>query len=99
MAIEIQQNKRHNPIFGIIVAVVIIGVGFWFVKNFLRPSDLFQAPQPADVLPSPISQQLAKASLNINGILTDPVFQTLSAHITWPLPTSELGRSNPFQPF
>ncbi|MGC8651127.1 MAG: hypothetical protein ACP5RX_00635 [Minisyncoccia bacterium] len=99
MAIEVQQEKKSNPILWIIIILVILAIGFWIVKNFFQPSDLFQKPKTEDVLPSPISSEVINAKLNINGVISNPIFQTLSSHITWPLPSSALGRLNPFQPF
>jgi len=99
MAIDVQQEKKGNPLIWIIIIIVVLVIGFWFVKNFLRPEEILQKPKIEDVLPSSASQQLIKANLNIDSILSNQIFQTLTPHITWPLVSSALGRQNPFQPF
>jgi len=99
MAIEVQQEKKGNPLIWIIIIAVVLAIGVWFVKNFLRPEEILQKPKIEDVLPSSASQQLIKANLNIDSILSNQIFQTLAPHITWPLASSTLGRQNPFQPF
>jgi len=99
MAIEIKQEKKGNPLIWIIIIVVVLAIGVWFVNNFLRPEEILQKPKIEDVLPSSASQQLIKANLNIDSILSNPIFQTLAPHITWPLASPALGRQNPFQPF
>jgi cytoskeletal protein RodZ len=99
MAIDVQQEKKGNPLIWIIIIIVVLVIGFWFVKNFLRPEEILQKPKIEDVLPSSASQQLIKANLNIDSILSNQIFQTLIPHITWPLVSSALGRQNPFQPF
>jgi len=99
MAIEVQQEKKGNPLIWIIIIAVVLAIGVWFVKNFLRPEEILQKPKIEDVLPSSASQQLIKANLNIDSILSNPIFQTLAPHITWPLASPALGRQNPFQPF
>ena len=99
MAIEIKREKQGNPLIWIIIIVVVLAIGFWFVKNFLRPEEILQKPKIEDVLPSAASQQLIKANLNIDSILSNQIFQTLAPHITWPLVSPTLGRQNPFQPF
>lgn len=99
MAIEIQQRKKGNPLIWIIIILVVLIIGVWFVKNFLRPEEILQKPKIEDVLPSSASQQLIKANLNIDSILSNPIFQTLASHITWPLVSPVLGRQNPFKSF
>jgi hypothetical protein len=99
MAIEIQQDKKGNPIFWIIIILVILAIGFWVVQNFFKPSELFQKPKTEDVLPSPVSSEVMNAKLNINGVINNTIFQTLAPHITWPIASTALGRLNPFQPF
>jgi cytoskeletal protein RodZ len=99
MAIDVQQEKKGNPLIWIIIIIVVLVIGFWFVKNFLRPEEILQKPKIEDVLPSSASQQLIEANLNIDSILSNQIFQTLIPHITWPLVSSALGRQNPFQPF
>lgn len=97
MAIDIQQEKKGNPLIWIIIIIIVLIIGVWFVKNFLRPEELLQKPKIEDVLPSSASQQLIKANLNIDSILSNQIFQTLAPHITWPLVSPVLGRQNPFQ--
>ena len=99
MAIEVQQEKKGNPLIWIIIIAVVLAIGVWFVKNFLRPEEILQKPKIEDVLPSSASQQLIKANLNIDSILSNQIFQTLAPHITWPLVSPALGRQNPFKPF
>jgi cytoskeletal protein RodZ len=99
MAIEIQQGKKGNPFIWIIIIIIFLIIGVWFVKNFLRPEEILQKPKIEDVLPSSASQQLIKANLNIDSILNNQIFQTLASHITWPLVSPALGRQNPFQSF
>ncbi|NMB92540.1 MAG: hypothetical protein GYA31_02895 [Parcubacteria group bacterium] len=99
MAIEIQPEKKSNPFIWIIILVVIVIIGVWGVKTFLKPEEILPTPKLEDVLPSPVSPEVMKADLQINRILDDPIFKTLAPHITWPLPAKELGRQNPFQPF
>jgi len=99
MAIEVRQEKKGNPLIWIIIIVVVLAIGFWFVENFLRPEEILQKPKIEDVLPSAASQELIKANLNIDSILSNQIFQTLAPHITWPLASPALGRQNPFKPF
>lgn len=99
MAIEIKQEKKGNPLIWIIIIIVVLAIGVWFVNNFLRPEEILQKPKTEDVLPSPISSEVMNAKLNINGILNNTIFQTLAPHITWPLASPALGRQNPFKPF
>ena len=99
MAIEIKQEKKGNPLIWIIIIVVVLAIGVWVVRNFLKPEEILQKPKIEDVLPSSASQQLIKANLNIDSILSNQIFQTLVSHITWPLASPALGRHNPFQPF
>ncbi len=98
MAIEVQQEKKGNPLIWIIIIAVVLAIGFWFVKNFLRPEEILQKPKIEDVLPSSASQQLIKANLNIDSILGNQIFQTLAPHITWPLPSVQLGKQDIFKP-
>jgi len=99
MAIEIQTERKNNPLLWIIILVIILVIGFWVVKNFFQSGDVTIRPKAEEVLPSSVSQKVAQADLNVQGILNNPVFQTLTPHISWPLPTVTLGRPNPFQPF
>ncbi|GEM_PF-1283626 len=99
MAIDVQQEKKGSPLIWIIVIAIILVIGVWFVKNFLKPEEILQKPKMEDVLPSSASQQLIKANLNIDSILSNQIFQTLASHITWPLVSPALGRQNPFQSF
>lgn len=98
MAIEVQQEKKGNPLIWIIIIAVVLAIGFWFVKNFLMPEEILQKPKIEDVLPSSASQQLIKANLNIDSILGNQIFQTLAPHITWPLPSVQLGKQDIFKP-
>jgi cytoskeletal protein RodZ len=98
MAIEVQQEKKGNPLIWIIITAVVLVIGVWVVRNFLKPEEILQKPKIEDVLPSAASQELVKANLNINSILNNQIFQTLAPHITWPLVSPALGRQNPFQP-
>ncbi|MFA5392525.1 MAG: hypothetical protein WC306_02415 [Candidatus Paceibacterota bacterium] len=98
MAIEIQQGKKGNSLIWIIIIAIILVIGFWFVKNFLKPEEFLQKPKIEDVLPSLASQQLIQANLNIDSILSNQIFQTLTPHITWPLPSVQLGKQNIFKP-
>jgi len=97
MAIEIQQEKRANPFLWLVI-LVILGVGGWFLWNFLKPQKLIKEPQIKDILPQS-SQMLLQAKLDTQSVLNHPVFQSLSSHISWPLPSVQLGKTNPFQPF
>ena len=98
MAIEIKQEKKGSPLIWIIIIVVVLAIGFWFVTNFLRPEEIVQKPKIEDVLPSAASQELIKANLNIDSILSNQIFQTLAPHITWPLPSVQLGKQDIFKP-
>jgi flagellar basal body-associated protein FliL len=98
MAIEIKQEKKGSPLLWIIIIVVVLAIGFWFVTNFLRPEEIVQKPKIEDVLPSAASQELIKANLNIDSILSNQIFQTLAPHITWPLPSVQLGKQDIFKP-
>jgi flagellar basal body-associated protein FliL len=98
MAIEIKQEKKGSPLLWIIIIVVVLAIGFWFVTNFLRPEEIVQKPKIEDVLPSSASQELIKANLNIDSILSNQIFQTLAPHITWPLPSVQLGKQDIFKP-
>ena len=98
MAIDVQQGKKGNPLIWIIIMVVVLAIGFWFVKNFLKPEEILQKPKIEDVLPSAASQELVKANLNIDSILSNQIFQTLAPHITWPLPSVQLGKQDIFRP-
>jgi len=99
MAIEIKQEKKSSPWLRIIILIVILGFGIWLVKTFLKPEELLTKPKMENVLPTPSSQQLFNATLDMSGILTNQVFKTLAPHITWPLTVTQLGRQNPFQAF
>jgi len=99
MAIEIKQDKKGSPWLWIIILIVIFGLGIWLIKTFLKPEELLTKPKMEDILPTPSSQQLLDANLDMSGILTNPVFNTLAPHITWPLTVTQLGRQNPFQSF
>jgi len=99
MAIEIKQEKKGNPLIWIIILVVILGIGFWVVKTFLKPEEILSKPRMEDILPSPDSVRLNQADLNMSSILDNPIFQTLAPHISWPLPVSSLGHQNPFKQF
>jgi hypothetical protein len=98
MAIEIKQEKKGSPLLWIIIIVVVLAISFWFVTNFLRPEEILQKPKIEDVLPSAASQELIKANLNIDSILSNQIFQTLAPHITWPLPSVQLGKQDIFKP-
>ena len=99
MAIEIKTERKNNSLVWIIIFVIVIALGFWVVKNFFQSEEVTTRPKAEEVLPSPVSQEVAQANLNVQSVLNNPVFQTLIPHITWPLPTVSLGRPNPFQPF
>ncbi len=95
MAIEIKQQKKSN--FGLWLAILILVlIAGWLAWSFLKPVSLTKQFKIEDLIPS---SQLIPAQLDIKGVLNNPVFQTLTAHITWPLSVPPLGRSNPFQPF
>jgi hypothetical protein len=97
MAIEVKQQKSSNLGPFLIIAIILIIIG-WLAWSFLKPSDFFKQPDIKDILPSS-SQELIDAELNIGQVLNHRVFQTLAPHIIWPLEVPELGRPNPFKPF
>lgn len=99
MAIEIKQQKNNNtPIIVILILIIIIGVGYFIFKDFFRLQDFIRAPKPEEVLPSKEATQLSKATLDINKISNDSLFQVLTSHIQWPLPPVQLGKTNIFKP-
>lgn len=98
MAIEIKQEKKGNPLLLIITIVIVLAFGSWLVVNFLKPVEFLPKLKIEEVLPSSASQQLVKANLNIDNILNNQVFQTLSSHINWPLPSVQLGKHEIFKP-
>ena len=96
MAIIIEQEKKSVNWFGIITAIVIIGVlfaGAYFV--------LFTKPELIEiVVPGKVSDlsQLSQLSFNPEELLNSPQFKVLrqfDTDVTIPQP----GRSNPFQPY
>ena len=95
MAIEIKKQKRSNILSYFLIILVLFLIG-WIGWSFFRPGEIFQKPNIEDLLPSS-SQELIEAKLDIGIILNNPVFQTLSPHITWPLDVPDLGRANPFK--
>lgn len=99
MAIEIQQEKKSNPFIWIIILIVIVVIGIWGVKTFLKPEEILPKPSLKEILPSEVSQNVYDADLKIDRVLDNAIFKTLAPHISWPLPNKELGHSNPFQPY
>lgn len=97
MAIEIQQEKQGNPFVWLII-ILLIGVVGWFIWQFFEPVKYIKQPELKDILPSS-SQLLVEAKLDTQGVINNPVFQSLSSHIEWPLPAIQLGKTNPFLPF
>jgi len=95
MAIEIKQQKKNNIGLWLIVLVLVLIAG-WLGWSFFKPVHLIKQPQLKDLLPS---SQLIPAQLDVEGIVNNPIFQTLTSHITWPISFPPLGRSNPFRPF
>ena len=95
MAIEIKKQKRSNILSYFLIILVLFLIG-WIGWSFFKPGEIFQKPNIENLLPSS-SQELIEAKLDIGIILNDPVFQTLSPHITWPLDVPDLGRANPFK--
>ena len=95
MAIEIKKQKGSNILSYFLIILVLFLIG-WIGWSFFRPGEIFQKPNIEDLLPSS-SQELIEAKLDIGIILNNPVFQTLSPHITWPLDVPDLGRANPFK--
>jgi len=97
MAIEIQQEKRKNPL-GWLIAIIILGIIGWFGWQFFKPAQLTRQPKMEEILPT-ASQLLMEAKLDTGGVLNHPIFLGLTSHINWPLPPPKLGKTNPFQPF
>ncbi len=97
MAIEIKKENKSNLGSWIMILLIVV-LGVWILFQFIRPVKLIHIPRPEDVLPQS-SYELVQAQLDIQGVLQDPVFQTLSSHISWPPSEVPLGKSNPFRPF
>ena len=95
MAIEIKKQKRSNALSYFLIILVLFLIG-WIGWSFFKPGEIFQKPNIENLLPSS-SQELIEVKLDIGIILNNPVFQTLSPHITWPLDVPDLGRANPFK--
>lgn len=95
MAIQIQSQKKTN--IGLIIAVIVLVIlAGWLGWSFFKPVKPSQGPNLQDVLPS---SSFIPSELHLNNVLNNPIFQTLTPHITWPLSIPVLGRSNPFKPF
>ena len=96
MAIIIEQEKKSVNWFGIITAIVIIGVlfaGAYFV--------LFTKPELIEiVVPGKVSDlsQLSQLSFNPEELLNSPQFKVLKQFDT-DVAIPQPGRSNPFQPY
>ncbi|MGB9726750.1 MAG: hypothetical protein ACPLXB_01555 [Minisyncoccia bacterium] len=97
MAIEIQQEKKGNPFIWLII-LVILGLIGWFGWQFFEPLKYVKQPEMKELLPF-TSQLLIEAKLDTQGVINHPVFQNLNSHIEWPLPSGQLGKTNPFQPY
>ena len=96
MAIIIEQEKKSVNWFGIITAIVIIGVlfsGAYFVL-FTKP-ELIEIVVPGDVRDL---SQLSQLSFNPEELLNSPQFKVLKQFDT-DVAIPQPGRSNPFQPY
>jgi len=69
MAIEIKTERKNNSLVWIIIFVIVIAVGFWVVKNFFQSGEVTTRPKTEEVLPSPVSQEVAQANLNVQSVL------------------------------
>ncbi len=95
MAIEIQKKKKGGV--SLLIILLVLVVGGWLLFNLIKKTE-FTQPKIEEVL-SPTSQEIITAQLDINKILNNPVFLSLTPHISWPLSLPQLGKTNPFLPF
>lgn len=97
MAITVQQTKKGGGISFIIILLILI-IGGWLAFNLLKRTESIIQPKLEELL-SPKSQEVISAQLDINKILNNPIFLSLTPHIKWPLDLPQLGKNNPFLPF
>ncbi|MGB9680864.1 MAG: hypothetical protein ACPLXL_00655 [Minisyncoccia bacterium] len=95
MAIEIQKKKKGGV--SLLIILLVLVMGGWLLFNLIKKTEFIQ-PKIEEVL-SPTSQEIITAQLDINKILNNPVFLSLTPHISLPLNLPQLGKTNPFLPF
>lgn len=105
MAIQVQQRQKIN-IYPFIIIIMIGLMGVWFYINyFKKDTGSKEIMNPSGVLLTS-SKELTQKEIDfsslvkkISAILENPLFNELRSHINLPLPATNLGKKNPFEPF
>lgn len=97
MAILIEQEKKNNPIFTIVVvaiAIVVLAFGTYYV--FIKPTPGIEKATVSVEMQS--VAQVSKINFDISSITDSPVYKSLKQQVSPPGSTL-FGRQNPYISF